>query len=98
MREANDTFNAVSNLMKEFERRKQTFDDDARALLAVRPGQPAHMNANEELRQLKRRFEGWKKEYKGRLRETKAKLSKTGSPEAEISCQRWWGKIGSRGL
>ncbi|KAK4285989.1 hypothetical protein QN277_002610 [Acacia crassicarpa] len=98
MREANDTFNAVSNLMKEFERRKQTFDDDARALLAVRSGQPAHMSPNEELRQLKRRFEGWKKEYKGRLRETKAKLSKTGSPEAEISCQRWWGKIGSRGL
>ncbi|KAI9093230.1 hypothetical protein K1719_027244 [Acacia pycnantha] len=98
MREANDTFNAVSNLMKEFERRKQTFDDDARALLAVRSGQPAHLNPNEELRQLKHRFEGWKKEYKGRLRETKAKLSKTGSPEAEISCQRWWGKIGSRGL
>ncbi|XP_028779865.1 myosin-2 isoform X2 [Neltuma alba] len=97
-KEATDTFNAVSNLMKEFEQRKQTFDDDAKALLAARSGQPAHMNPSEELRQLKRRFEGWKKEYKGRLRETKARLSKTGSPEAEISCQNWWGKISSRGL
>ncbi|XP_054815599.1 myosin-2 isoform X3 [Prosopis cineraria] len=97
-RNANDTFNAVSNLMKEFEQRRQIFDDDAKALLAVKLGRPAHMNPNEELRQLKRRFEGWKKEYKGRLRETKARLCKTGSPEAEISCQKWWGKISSRGL
>lgn len=97
MREANDTFDAVSSLIKEFEQRKQTFDDDARALLFVRSGQPASLNPNEELRLLKRRFEGWKKEYKGRLRETKTRLSRTWSPEADIRCQKWWGKISSRG-
>lgn len=99
-REANGTANnAVSILMKEFEQRRHTFDDEARALVDVRCGYSPNMNnPNEEFRRLKHRFEGWKKEYKARLRETKARLPKSGSPDSEISCRKWWGKISSRGL
>ncbi|KAF7822772.1 myosin-2 isoform X1 [Senna tora] len=98
-REANGTLDAVSNLMKEFEQRKQNFDDDAKALLEVRSsGHSPNKNPNEELRNLRHKFEGWKKEYKCRLREAKARLQRSGSPEPEISCRKWWGKISSRGL
>ncbi|XP_028807595.1 myosin-2 isoform X2 [Neltuma alba] len=95
-REVNGTLSAVSNLMREFEQRRQTFDYDARALLDVKAGQSAIMNPDEELRKLKHRFEGWKKEYKFRLRETKARLHKVGNSEGERSRRRWWGKLSSR--
>ena len=86
---------SVSNLMKEFEQRRHTFDDDARALVEVKTGQSANTNSVEELRKLKHSFEGWKKEYKARLRETKARLHKS---EMDKSRRRWWGKLSSRAL
>jgi myosin-5 len=93
MREGNGSLN---NLMKEFEQRRQTFDDDARALVEVRPtGQYANPNSIDELRKLKHKFEGWKKEYKTRLRETKARL-KLGNAEMDKSRRKWWGKLSSR--
>ncbi|WJX73410.1 Myosin-2, variant 3 [Trifolium repens] len=93
MREGNGSLN---NLMKEFEQRRQTFDDDARALAEVRPtGQYANPNSIDELRKLKHKFEGWKKEYKTRLRETKARL-KLGNAEMDKSRRKWWGKLSSR--
>ncbi|KAK2408469.1 P-loop containing nucleoside triphosphate hydrolase superfamily protein [Trifolium repens] len=90
-RQANGTLTTVSNLMKEFEQRRQTFNDEVKALNEVKPGQSANTNSAEELRKLKQRFEGWKKQYKVRLRETKARLS-----ENEKSRWTWWGKLSSK--
>lgn len=93
-RDNNGTLSAVSNLVKEFEQQRQTFDDDAKALVVVKPGQSAsNVNSDEELRKLKLRFEMWKKEYKVRLRETKAKVHKLGHSEVR---RKWWGKLSSR--
>nr|CAD1819334.1 unnamed protein product [Ananas comosus var. bracteatus] len=83
---------AVSYLVKEFEHRKQVFEDDAGFLVAVKSGQVGlDISPDEELRKLKARFAAWKKEYKGRLRETKAALHKLNSHE-EKTRKRWWGK------
>ena len=95
-REPNGTLTAVNNLIKEFEHQRQTFDDDAKALVGIKSGQSANVNPDEEFRRLKHRFEGWKKEYKIRLRETKARLHKLGNSEAERSRRKWWGKFSSR--
>lgn len=94
-REGNGSLN---NLMKEFEQRRQTFDNNARALVEVKTtGQSANTNSIEELHNLKHRFEGWKKEYKTRLRETKARL-KLGHSEMDRNRRKWWGKLSSRAL
>ncbi|XWS52002.1 hypothetical protein CRYUN_Cryun11dG0030300 [Craigia yunnanensis] len=91
--------NGLSNLVKEFDQRKQTFDDDAKSLIDIRTGQPAsNMNPNDEFRRLKHRFETWKKDYKMRLKETKARLHKRGHPESDKVRRKWWGKLGSRAL
>lgn len=90
-RQANGTLTTVSNLMKEFEHRRQTFNDEVKALNEIKPGQSADTNSADELRKLKQRFEGWKKQYKVRLREAKARFSET-----EKSRRTWWGKFSSR--
>ncbi|KAJ1408494.1 P-loop containing nucleoside triphosphate hydrolase [Sesbania bispinosa] len=95
-RHANGTLTTVSDLMKEFEQRRQIFDGEVRALNEVKPSQSANTNSMEELRKLKQRFEGWKKQYKVRLRETKSKLLKSGNSETDKSRWTWWGKLGSR--
>ncbi|XP_045805030.1 myosin-2-like [Trifolium pratense] len=87
-RQTNGALTTVSNLMKEFEQRRQTFNDEVKALNEVKPGQSSNTNSADELRKLKQRFEGWKKQYKVRLRETKARLSET-----EKSRWTWWGKL-----
>lgn len=93
MRDGNGS---LGNLMKEFEQRSQTFDEDARALVEVRTtGHSANPNSIDDLRKLKHRFEGWKKEYKMRLKETKARL-KLRNSEMEKSRRRWWAKLSSR--
>lgn len=79
--------NAVSNLTREFEEKKQHFDNGAKAIAEARSGRP-----DEELQKLKLRFQMWKKEFKSRLRETKAKISKLAHPEAEKTSRKWWGK------
>lgn len=92
-RDTNGTLSAVSNLVKEFEQQRQAFDNDAKALVDVKSGQSAsNVNSDTELRKLKARFEMWKKEYKLRLRDTKAKLHKLGHSEAERSRRKWWGR------
>ncbi|TKY66586.1 Myosin-2 protein [Spatholobus suberectus] len=90
-RQVNGTLTTVSNLMKEFEQQRQNFDDEVKALNEVKPGQSGCSNSVEELQQLKHRFEGWRKQYKVRLRETKARLHKS-----EKSRRTWWGKLSSR--
>lgn len=90
--------NGLSNLVREFDLRKQTFDDDAKSLIDIRTAQPAsNMNPDDELRRLKQRFETWKKDYKMRLKETKARLHKRVHPESDKARRKWWGKkLGSR--
>ena len=86
--------NAVNHLAKEFEDRRQVFEDDAGFLVAVKSGQVgSNMNPDDELRKLKDRFATWKKDYKSRLKETKVNLQKVGE---EKSRKRWWGKKSSK--
>nr|AAG49341.1 myosin subfamily VIII heavy chain [Petroselinum crispum] len=80
----NGNRNAVSHLMKEFEQRKQTFDNEAKAIIEVKSGG----NPDEELRSLKNKFETWMKDYKARLREAKTKLQKL--PSAEKRRRNLW--------
>ncbi|XP_006657835.2 myosin-1 isoform X2 [Oryza brachyantha] len=88
--------NAVNHLAKEFEDRRQVFEDDAGFLVAVKSGQVgSNMNPDDELRKLKDRFATWKKDYKSRLKETKVNLQKVGNHE-EKSRKRWWGKKSSK--
>lgn len=93
-----DGHGTLSSLMTEFEQRRQTFDDDARALVEVKSiGHSSHSSSIDELRKLKHVFEGWKKDYKTRLRETKAKI-KLGNSEMEKNRRKWWGKLSYRAL
>ncbi|MED6146625.1 hypothetical protein PIB30_036213 [Stylosanthes scabra] len=82
------TNGTLGSLMKEFDQRRQNFDDEIKALNEVKPGNLTTTNSIEEFRKLKLSFEGWKKQYKVRLRETKAKLH-----EADKSRRTWWGKL-----
>lgn len=66
----------LENLNREFERKKQIFDEDAKAVTDVKTGRPPSTKQIEEYRNLKRKFETWKKEYKHRLREAKSRLVK----------------------
>lgn len=91
-REINGGLNSVGPLVKEFEQRKQNFDDEAKAIVEVKSEQHPDM----ELRKLKQRFEEWKKDYKLRLREAKAKLHKLGHSEGEKNRLKWWGKRAKR--
>lgn len=90
--------NPVGHLVKEFEQQTQVFDDDAGFLIEVKSRQQiSEINPDEELRKLKSRFAMWKKEFKVRLRETKAALQKLGNPETERSRKKWWGMRSTRG-
>ncbi|CAH1428642.1 unnamed protein product [Lactuca virosa] len=73
----------IDHLSKEFEQKKQVFDTDAKAVIDVKPGRPPSSKQIEEYKSLKKRFEMWKKEYKQRLREAKARLMKGVHPESE---------------
>ncbi|OIV89085.1 hypothetical protein TanjilG_28272 [Lupinus angustifolius] len=93
-RQCNGTLTTVSNLMKEFEQRRHNFDDEMKVLNEVKPGQQsANVNNIQQLLKLKHRFEGWKKQYKVRLQETKARLHKS---DAGKSRRTWWEKVSSR--
>ncbi|KAI4333727.1 hypothetical protein L6164_018498 [Bauhinia variegata] len=95
-RDPNGTLAAVSNLIKEFEQRRQAFDDDAKALGEIKSGHSGSLSPDEELRKLKHKFEGWKKDYKIKLRETKVRIHKLGISDAEKGRRKWWGKLSSR--
>lgn len=84
----------VSHLVKEFEHRRQVFNDDSSFLVEVKSGQTeASLNPEEELRKLKQRFDTWKKDFKSRLRETKLILQKLGnSDSAQRLRKNWWSK------
>ncbi|XP_027353787.1 myosin-2-like isoform X2 [Abrus precatorius] len=95
-RQVNGTLTTVSNLMKEFEQQRQNFDDEVKALIEVKQGQSTTAKSGEELQKLKHRFEGWKTQYKVRLREAKTRLRKLGNSETEKSRRTWWEKLSLR--
>lgn len=74
--------------MKEFEQRKQTFDNEAKAIIEVKSGHTISGNPDEDFRSLKNKFETWMKDYKARLREAKTKLQKL--PSAEKRRRNLW--------
>ncbi|KAK6157434.1 hypothetical protein DH2020_011682 [Rehmannia glutinosa] len=90
--ETNGALNPVSPLVKEFEQRKHNFDDEVQAIVEVKSGHAPSVNLVEELRRLKHNFETWKKDFKVRLREAKAKVHKLGHADAEKHRRKWWGK------
>ncbi|WOH07497.1 hypothetical protein DCAR_0726927 [Daucus carota subsp. sativus] len=88
----------ISRLAEEFDQRSQVFGDDAKFLVEVKSGQvDASLNPDRELRRLKQIFEGWKKDYGARLRETKVILTKLGSEEGsgDKLKKKWWGRLNS---
>ncbi|XP_047340791.1 myosin-2-like [Impatiens glandulifera] len=76
----------VSHLSKEFEQRKQNFNDEAKAVTNMIV--QSHHPDVEEVQKLKMKFETWKKEYKNRLREMKRKLIKSDMGSCK---KKWWG-------
>ncbi|KAL8229847.1 hypothetical protein R6Q57_014747 [Mikania cordata] len=90
----------ISRLAEEFEQRSKVFGDDANFLVEVKTGQvDAGLNPDHELRKLKQMFEGWKKDYTGRLRDTRVILNKLGHEDldGEKGKRKWWGRLnGSR--
>ncbi|CAF2326133.1 unnamed protein product [Brassica napus] len=93
IRELNGSLNAVNHLAREFDQRRLNFDEDARAIVEVKGGPQATPNGQQhpedEFKRLKLRFETWKKDYKARLRETKARLHSDKGRH-----RKWWGKRG----
>ncbi|WZZ31957.1 hypothetical protein YC2023_015358 [Brassica napus] len=90
-RELNGSLNAVKHLAREFDQRRLNFDEDARAIVEVKVEPEAtgqqQQHPEDEFRRLKLRFETWKKDYKARLRETKARLHSD-----KRRHRKWWGK------
>uniref|UniRef100_M1BP35 Myosin VIII-B n=1 Tax=Solanum tuberosum TaxID=4113 RepID=M1BP35_SOLTU len=92
-REVNGGLSLISHLTMEFEQRKQNFDNEAMAIVHLKPGLlHSTNNPADEYRRLKHRFEEWKKEYKVRLKETKSKVHKLVHSKAGKSHRKWWGK------
>ncbi|KAL4325128.1 hypothetical protein GQ457_11G013230 [Hibiscus cannabinus] len=80
--------NGVSSLAKEYEQQKQTFEDDMSKM-------DPNSSSYEELRKLKRSFRAWKKDYKMRLKELKAKIPKQGGQKEQDKTRKtWWPKRG----
>ncbi|XP_074311049.1 myosin-2-like [Silene latifolia] len=91
------SLNPVNRLEKEFEQRRQVFDEDARNIFDYRALQSTPgPNSYDELRRLKLRFAVWKREYKTRLRETKTALHKFSHGDTEKNRRKWWVKFGGR--
>ncbi|ONM05618.1 myosin1 [Zea mays] len=96
-REMNAGLSVISRLAEEFEQRSQVFADDAKFLVEVKSGQAdASLNPDMELRRLKQNFDSWKKDFSGRMRETKVILNKlgNGNESSPNSVKRkWWGRL-----
>ncbi|KAL6506964.1 hypothetical protein OROHE_022401 [Orobanche hederae] len=90
--ETNGPLNPVGHLVKEFENKKHNFDDVAQELVEAKSGNAHSANLAEELRRLKHSFEMWKKDFKVRLREAKAKVHKHENADSEKHYRKWWGK------
>ncbi|XP_074380743.1 myosin-2-like [Apium graveolens] len=79
---------AVSHLTKEFENQSQNFDNQALSIVEVNS---ESKNPDEEFRALKQKFDSWEKDYKARLRDTRAKLQKQQEAERHHHHHhKWW--------
>lgn len=96
IREINGGLCVVNYLNREFELRKQTFDDEAMAIAQLTSGQLQSTSPAEDFRRLRHKFDEWKKDYKARLKETKSKVNKLGHSETEKTRRNWWGKKSKR--
>ncbi|KAK2453781.1 myosin [Trifolium repens] len=97
-RSTSASLSVISRLTEEFEQRSQVFGDDAKFLVEVKSGQvEASLNPDQELRRLKQMFEAWKRDYSGRLRETKLIINKLGTEDGALEKMRkkWWGRRNS---
>uniref|UniRef100_A0A3Q7IBG5 Myosin motor domain-containing protein n=1 Tax=Solanum lycopersicum TaxID=4081 RepID=A0A3Q7IBG5_SOLLC len=74
IREINGGLCVVNYLSREFELRKQNFDDEALAISQLKSGQLQSTSPAEDFRRLRHKFDEWKKDYKARLKETKSKI------------------------
>ncbi|KAG7545982.1 Myosin head motor domain [Arabidopsis suecica] len=79
----------VNNLSTEFDQRSVIIHEDTKSLVEVNSQSSSRKQRAEELRRLKLRFEKWKKDYKARLRETKARIRLNGD---EGRHRNWWCK------
>ncbi|KAL8098526.1 myosin-2-like isoform X2 [Apium graveolens] len=95
-RQSNGNGNTLGDLMKEFEQRKYTFDDEVKAIIEVKSEHAVYANLDKDLRNLKTKFETWMKDYKARLRQAKSNLRKAGLSDAENCHRKWWGGISKR--
>lgn len=86
--EINGSLTSVSCLEKELETTNVNFENDAKSIMETK----SEKNAGEELRNLKQKFEAWKKDYNVRLKELKGKLQRLGRSEGESGRLKWWGK------
>lgn len=87
----------ISHLAKEFEERRQIFEDDAGFLVEVKSGlSVSNINPDDELRKLKVQFASWKTNYKVRLREVKEALQKLGNSGTAKKRRKWWGNWSSK--
>lgn len=93
-KELKGSLNVVSNLSLAFDQRRVVvFDEDVKCHVEAKVEPDAvsikKQQAEEELSRLKLRFEKWKKDYKARLRGTKARLRLNGHKGRH---RNWWCK------
>jgi myosin V len=93
-REMNAGHSVINHLEEEFNQRSQVFADDVNFLVEVKSGQAdVSLSPDMELRKLKQNFDSWKKDFGGRIRETKVILNKLGNStdSSPNSVKRkWW--------
>ncbi|KAK3153985.1 hypothetical protein QOZ80_2BG0184230 [Eleusine coracana subsp. coracana] len=93
-REMNAGHSVINRLEEEFNQRSQVFADDVNFLVEVKSGQAdASLNPDMELRRLKQNFDSWKKDFGGRIRETKVILNRLGSSNESSPNsvkRKWW--------
>ncbi|KAG0457499.1 hypothetical protein HPP92_022656 [Vanilla planifolia] len=95
-RDTNAGLNVINRLTDEFEQRTQVFADDAKFLVEVKSGQAqASLDPEKELKRLKQSFETWRKDFAGRLRETKVVINKLANEEPGTPRKKWWTRLNS---
>ncbi|CAH2077785.1 unnamed protein product [Thlaspi arvense] len=92
-KELKGSLNDVNNLVIECDQRRVVFDEDVKCHgeMKLEPDSISvkKQHAEEELSRLKLRFEKWKKDYRARLRGTKARLRLNGDKDRH---RKWWCK------
>ena len=86
----------VNAMTAVFEHRKQAFEDDLNFLVDVKSEklEATSIDPEDELRNLKERFEFWRKDFRTRLRDTKGTLRKLRTTDTHRMKMTlgWWGK------